>query len=321
MQYWVELLLNNAAAWYLNYVVLSTVVFSAVLLMSRRERLSPVHENRMLRAAVVVVPVLATVRVVSAHAVLPLPAGPQVASVAGPWGWAAIAIVMGSLVVGGALALGLAARSYVERWRLRGRQEVEGRQLADLRRLVGAPGSRWPTITHSPAIRAPVVIGTGEICVPTGVAELVGRGGLRAVLVHELSHVERRDGLWTTVAYALERLMLLQPLHRGIARRLRETGEFVADDRSVAVCGTPEPLVEALVAFARVERPGAGLAGFAPGSLLYRRVRRVLSGRPEQAERRASWAVSAYFAAVVTLAWFAPAVGPACDCLLRIVLP
>ena len=320
LRYWIELALNNAAALYLNYLVLSTVVFSALLILPRLGRVAPAVESRLLRASVVLLPLLAGLRVASAHTGLRLPGGRAAASVAGPWGWTAIAVVMVSLATGWALTFRLARRSRQERLRLGSRTDVPGPTRRQIGRLLGRSVDALPRITQSTAIRAPVAIGSGEICLPPSIIQTLEPQSLRAVMVHELSHVDRRDGRWIVLAHLLERLFLLQPLHRGVARRIRETSEFVADDRSVAVCGTPEPLVEALVTFARVEAPGSGMAGFAPGSLLYRRVRRVLGADSHDRSWR-SWTAAIYFLAVLTLAWCMPSITPACDCLVRLILP
>ena len=118
--------------------------------------------------------------------------------------------------------------------------------------------------------------------------------------------------------HVFNRLFFLQPLHFWASRRIRETAEFLADDFAVRRTGHAEPLVAALTIFARKGATSAHteLAHFVPGSLLLRRVRRVLNDGDFGDEGVHRLALAALLAAGLFILWTVPAVVPACDCVL-----
>lgn len=321
-RYWVEFWLNNGAAWYGTYLLYSTWVFGAIILAVKWGRVSATTENALWRGAVGIVPILSVVRIAAEHVdTWTVAAGPDIFTVAGTLGWALIGGVGASLVAGLWLTGRLGRAAWSERRQLSSRTPVRDGQTVDqLEQLARAAGRPMPRLTESDRLRAPIAIGGGEICLPVPTFAGLSQESARAVLAHELGHLMRRDTPWAAWVHLLDRIFFLQPLQRWASRRIRETAEFLADDFAVRHSAGPEHLVGALTTFARAPGPGIAVSGFAPGSLLVRRVERVLSGTGS--EGRVGPAVLVLFlGALATLIWFSPAVVPACDCRLQGVIP
>lgn len=320
-RYWVEFWLNNGAAAYVTYLLLSTILLGGVALAVRRERLDAATEQWLWRAALLTAPGLAVGRTAAEHVGSGPASGPAVWSVAGTAGWLVIWTACAAVLVSLALWGRFGRAAAAERRRLADRRPVSEPDVLRVFRAVAAtegPGrdrrrARDLSLSESDRLAAPVAIGRREICVPVDLFRELSPPAARAVLAHEIAHLERRDARWAALSQLLERVFFLQPLHRLASRRLRETAEFLADAEAVRAGDDPEPLVDALAWFARSNGDGDVLvAGFAPGSLLVRRVERVLS-TPEVGR---AWRLAGptLLLAVVLLAWFAPAVAPACDC-------
>lgn len=174
-----------------------------------------------------------------------------------------------------------AARWWRLRRRLRGRSPVRAgplrRALDDVRTSTGGPGG--VRLTRSPEVPCPVALPGREICVPDALPDDVDGEGLRAILAHELVHLERRDPLRLLGASALEAVLAIQPLNRLARRRIVRAAEAGAD-RSVRRLGLGAPLADALVTAAASRRavpepaPAAGLASASP---VRRRVEALLA--------------------------------------------
>lgn len=106
------------------------------------------------------------------------------------------------------------------------------RRTADIRRSV--------TVEESSGLVSPVALGRRRIVLPAHATAWMNRGELRAVLAHELAHVQRADPFWLGVVRTVEALFFFQPLNRLARRRFQEAAEFTAD--AWAVEWTDEPL-------------------------------------------------------------------------------
>lgn len=318
---WIEFWLNNGTAWYFTYLGFSTVVLGVVPSLVRGFRAPPKVENLLWRAALVASPLLALGRITIEHLDnAEVQAGRTLLSVSGRVGEVMSSAVVLAMIVAGLLALRLGRGLVRERAQLSRRNTVHcgwiHEELASVAREMRCP---LPRLTTSHSIAAPIALGTGkrrEICLPEGSVVRLGREEARAVLAHELDHLRRADAGWTAVAHVFQQIFFLQPLHRIATRRLRETAEFRADESAVCHTGDPEHLVQALVSFARASRGSGVLAtGFAPSSLLRRRVERLLMPSPPAARFPAPGLLLLVLLLVLTAAvWFIPAIVPACDC-------
>lgn len=318
-RYWTEFALNNLAAWYVTYLLYSTVVLGGLAVCLRLRRTSAATENALWRTAVVALPVLACVRILAEHVEFGAAgAAPQWFSIVGTRGWTliygSVTALLVSLVLLTLLAFGLRA----ERSRMRARRVTWHPSADVLRGWAHAARLPVPRLTECPGLLGPVAIGRREICVPEGMFGALPEASTRAVLAHEFGHIQRGDAPWGAAMHVLNRLFFLQPLHFWASRRIRETAEFLADDFAVRRTGQAEPLVTALTAFARKGSRSAQteLAHFVPGSLLLRRVRRVLNGGGPADESVNRLALGALLAAGLFILWTVPAVVPACDCVL-----
>lgn len=317
MVFWWEFVTNNFSAWLLTYLVHSTVVFGAFALVARRMRFTARTENRLWRVGILLPTLTASARIAVEHTNgSGFVEGPEALTVMGSVGEIVISTAIGAFLVSLLLAgrFGRAVRR--ERDQLASRVPVEDAGLVEmLDRVAQESGSRPPRLTQSRAIGAPIALPGGEVCLPTHLLDRLTDEGAKAVLAHELAHLTHGDTAWAGAAQLLERVFFFQPLHRHVTRRIRETSEFLADDFAVRHTGDPEHLIGALTTFARASTDPVTASSFAPGSLLVRRVRRVLSGE-ERSAKGWVWAVVGLSVVVVLLAWFSPAVVPACDCLL-----
>jgi len=317
-RFFVEMLLNNLAAWYMTYVLYSTLVLGLVWIRLRVRPVSSATENALWRGAVLLGPAFATLRIALEHVDTTFaPAGPEVFMVAGRSGWTLVGISVAALLVTSVLVLRLARTTYREHARLRPRTPVDDPTVLEFLRGVCAASDRaQPRLTECVGLSSPVAIRSREICVPAGMLDVLPESETRAVLAHEVGHIVRKDVWWATLGHLLDRLFFMQPLQRMASRRIRETAEFLADDFAVRRTGDPEPLVHALTAFARTSDAAVGVSAFAPGSLLLRRVERVLRGSLSD-ERASTVALIVLAVGVAVITWLAPSAVPACDCLLK----
>lgn len=112
-------------------------------------------------------------------------------------------------------------------------------------------------------------------------------GRLRAVLLHEAAHVQRRDCLAKYVAQASRALLWWNPLAWMIASRLNQEQELACDGAVLASGVAPEDYASVLLASARECSVslllGCAMIGckMADSSALRARMERLFAGRPE----------------------------------------
>lgn len=215
-------------------------------------------------------------------------------AVAGPIAiapWAAVALLAAWL-----LGLVIAAvRLAGQWWRLRHWQrrlrahpapaapENLQRIAEDLAVRLALPGA--PGLVPVLRLASPLLLPDGRVLLPDWVATL-GPAQQRALLAHELAHLQRRDPAWR-LAQRLARLPLaIHPLAHHAVRRLESLAEDACDARAAELCGSGRPLAEGLAAClahhaaGTIPSPALAVAmAEAPGPVV-RRVTRLLENRP-----------------------------------------
>jgi hypothetical protein len=199
------------------------------------------------------------------------------------------------------------------RRRLAGRTRVrEGPVREALDDVAGSAGPDAPVVlTRSPAVDVPVALPGREICVPGGLLARLDPETRRAVLAHELAHLERRDPTLMLVLSVLEAVLFVQPLNRLARKRILAASERISDDR-VREQGLGPALADGLVTAAgrlrdRLRAPATGLAS-SPD--VGRRVARLLETPGDRGPDRVVGIAAAWAAAVAALGLVAgPSVG------------
>jgi len=136
-----------------------------------------------------------------------------------------------------------------------------------------------PGVRISAAIEAPVVVGILRPIVLLPVASQAWtEERMNAVLLHEFSHVRRRDGLALFAAQLACALYWFQPLAWIARNRLRRECELAADESVIAAGLRPSSYAQHLLEIARGLVPVGGIAMAARPSELARRIQ-VLVGR------------------------------------------
>jgi beta-lactamase regulating signal transducer with metallopeptidase domain len=216
------------------------------------------------------------------------------------------AVVLVWLVVAMALLVRAAASQMRARAIVKRAAPVESTRWSD------AGGSRHVEVRSSHEVDSPAVMGLLQptIVIPESALDWsVER--CRLVLVHELAHVRRYDGLAQAIADVACAIHWCNPLVWICARLLRVEREIAADDAVLATGVRPSHYAEELVAVATtVAAPSAALA-MAERSTLERRVTSILALRLRRAELAARGTVgiaacAAAFAAAVACASATP---------------
>lgn len=166
--------------------------------------------------------------------------------------WASIALALLLRVAAGDLQLqGIARRA----------QRAVDREWLDLLEECSARiGFRRPVILlHSGEVEVPITWGTLQprIVVPSAAAEW-RREHRRAVLLHELAHVGRRDALTQLIARVCCALHWVNPLAWLGARAMRLERERACDDRVLREGARPTEYASSLLEVARNAAPGSG---------------------------------------------------------------
>jgi beta-lactamase regulating signal transducer with metallopeptidase domain len=162
------------------------------------------------------------------------------------------------------------------------------RARAGLRRKVRLSVSERVSAPFSTGLLRP------EICLPRAALHDLGRAQQDALLAHELAHLVRRDPLWFTASFLLEKALFFQPLNRLARRRLSELAELACDDWAVRWTGARLALASCLTEVAgwmigeRTHACSPALGG--ERSRLGRRIARLLDDRRSPTpEARTPW--------------------------------
>ena len=130
----------------------------------------------------------------------------------------------------------------------------------------------------SSGIEAPVVVG---VLRPIVLLPTESRGWseerMRAVLLHEFSHVRRHDGLALLIAQLACAVYWFQPLAWFARSRLRRECELAADEAVIAAGLRPTSYAQHLLAIARGLVPAGGIAMAGRPSELSRRIQVLVS--------------------------------------------
>ena len=230
------------------------------------------------------------------------------------------------LILGGAWLVG--ALGFLSRWgwawrrlmhQLSYRRPLVEGVASDMLSELAERASRRPIrvrLSASSSLASPISFGIvrPEICIPERALDAehgLRREELRALLAHELAHIERRDPLWLALCGVLENVFFFQPLLRLARRRWRDDAELCCDDWAVRRTGDPLPLAACLTEVAGwiVRDPGSvpALGMAASGRGLGGRVRRLIEVLPEEPPRR-WWVAPASLVALGGIALAAPSV-------------
>src|SRR5262249_21714736 len=107
--------------------------------------------------------------------------------------------------------------------------------VSDLRAELAVRGP--VAVFGSARASVPMVLGwpRATILLPGSAVKRLDRAQLRAVLAHELAHIQRRDYLTNLLQIAADTILFHHPGARWVSRRIRMEREYCCDDAAVAV--------------------------------------------------------------------------------------
>jgi beta-lactamase regulating signal transducer with metallopeptidase domain len=111
----------------------------------------------------------------------------------------------------------------------------------------------------------PAVVGIFKpvLLLPSGIAERMTAEQLQAILIHEFSHIRRRDNLAGTVYMAAETLFWFYPLVHWIGKHLIEERERAGDEEVLRLGHEPLTYAEGILSICKsyIEAPLRCLCG------------------------------------------------------------
>jgi beta-lactamase regulating signal transducer with metallopeptidase domain len=196
---------------------------------------------------------------------------PAEKSVAIPWWiWAGRA-VLGIWLLGALLVALKQIRGFIRLWRLRRiGQTASPKLLRWVAELAAKMNLRSPVVRVVPGLASPLVAGLVRpvLLWPEQLEERLGENGLKAVLVHELAHLRRRDHWVRWLEVLAECVWWWNPLFRLARSRVRQYAELACDAWVLAMLpqarrAYAEALVEvcARVSAGRQSVPALGIEG------------------------------------------------------------
>ena len=228
------------------------------------------------------------------------------------WRWAVadVAVFCGVAWLCGFLLLGL--RNAIA-WRFAYHKYVRRAQpaapaLQELTaRLARQLSIALPRVVESPHIDSPAVLGVVRptIVLPTDGYQKLTPVQLEGVLVHELAHVRRRDGLANVVQSVIDALLFFHPAAAGISASIRAQREMICDGAAARACGDPRAYVHGLLALEESRFNSGRIALAARGAHLLERARYLLTREGQAQPRfvRAGAALALLLTALIGIGW------------------
>ena len=142
-------------------------------------------------------------------------------------------------------------------------------------------------VVQSALAAVPTVIGwlRPVILVPVSAFTGLDPEHLRAILAHELAHVQRFDYLVNLLQVGAETVLFYHPAVWWVSRRIRRERELCCDDIAVALCGDRLLYARALLTLEELQ-PDPRPALAATGGSVTERIHRLLGGIPMSARHR-----------------------------------
>ena len=158
---------------------------------------------------------------------------------------------------------------------------------ASLARVAGV--RRPPAVVESALVPTPLVAGwrAPVLVMPRGLAQRLGGAELRAVLLHELAHVRRRDYLVNLLQRIVEVALWFHPAVRLVSRELRIEREYCCDDEAASAGAGRLVVARALVTLEELRgvTPALAVGGVGAGGGLGARVRHLTAPAPAPSRR------------------------------------
>jgi len=192
-----------------------------------------------------------------------------------------IALALGSIFACGSILCGLATLARRQRSQVR----LACGPLAELHAELTARSARLASVELWCCRKADTPYATGflrsRIILPARALVELTPAEQRAMLAHELAHIERRDPLWLGLTRALQLCLPLQPLNALARQRLGACAELLCDERAIERTQDRLALAQSLAKVASwLVRddglPDAACAMANRRSLLGQRVERIL---------------------------------------------
>lgn len=145
--------------------------------------------------------------------------------------------------------------------------------------------ARPPRLRFVVGLASPMVLSGRQLVLPAWVATLAP-DQQRALLAHELAHLQRYDPAWRLAQRLAVLPLWFHPLAWLALRRLESLAEDACDERAAAVCGSGRPLAECLAACLAhgaspdTTTPTLAVAMAAESGPVVRRVRNLLEETP-----------------------------------------
>ena len=124
----------------------------------------------------------------------------------------------------------------------------------------------------------------------------------RAVLCHELIHVQRRDWMWLVAEEVVRAVVWFHPGMWWLISRVQLAREEVVDELAMLATGTRRGYIEALAVFAD-ETPLVPVAAFARRRHLFRRMR-LIARETGMSSKRIAWSCAALAVVVAASSWY-----------------
>lgn len=143
---------------------------------------------------------------------------------------------------------------------------------------------RTPSLHVVAGLPSPLLLPGARLLLPEWV-DTLGRPQQRALLAHELAHVQRRDPTWRLAQRIALLPLFLHPLAWRALRRLEALAEDACDARAAELCGSGRPLAECLAtclihADSRVGHSPLATAMAEDSGQVVRRVQNLLEEAP-----------------------------------------
>lgn len=218
-------------------------------------------------------------------------------------------LLVASVILGWSLVRAFRFRRWLERCSQPAPDELL-REAAEIGRRLGL--ARMPQVTTASAHLSPMVCWTGgrvRLVIPSFLLDGLGRQELRAVLAHELAHVQRRDHLVRWIEWLACSAFWWNPVAWWARREVRAAEEAACDALgAAAVQSTPREyarsLLQVLDVMSAVPSPAtptfaSGVTSVRSSDALERRLRTLVNGR--SSDRAPRWVRAARALAAVCL--------------------